>query len=377
VKKDGDDDVEVVEKKEGDDDDIMVVEKKADAEKPIALDEEEEDEEEEDEEEIDVDKVEDINDIGGGKPLYANFAYEDWVLLALRFELHLLAHAFKRDLDDPDRPGFAEKDLSFYYNKYYRKSFSLSWFNVETLAGLVGLVQDSLRISEAGLLEAVLPADEPIDKFMRLTEDGRRERQRCVDAGDETANLKFKLPEERGTKGGLAGKGGYRSDRGGQRGAPLGGARDRGPPPARAVAYGGRREARPTARADPPGFGARGSMPPAGRYGHPPPYGAPGDRGPMPRDRGMDRGPPLRGYGRSDRGPLGPPPGDKGYGKRSSMPPPGPYGAPSPYGPAPGGRGPPPGHGPPPSSYRASPYSAYGPPPSRGGDGGYGGRSRR
>ena len=28
-----------------------------------------------------------------------------WVLLGLRFEFHLLAHAFKRDLNDADRPG--------------------------------------------------------------------------------------------------------------------------------------------------------------------------------------------------------------------------------------------------------------------------------
>merc|ERR1712187_1105158 len=72
-------------------------EKKGDEEMPAAAGD--------DVDEPDVDSVEDINDIGSGKPLYFSFAYEDWVLLSLRFELHLLAHAFKRDLNDPDRPG--------------------------------------------------------------------------------------------------------------------------------------------------------------------------------------------------------------------------------------------------------------------------------
>merc|ERR1719293_557798 len=81
-------------------------------------------------EEPDVDKVEDIDDIGNGKPLYADFVYEDWVLLSLRFELHLLIHAFRKDLDDPDRPSFREQHLSYYYDKYYKKSLSLKNYGV-------------------------------------------------------------------------------------------------------------------------------------------------------------------------------------------------------------------------------------------------------
>merc|ERR1740121_3143546 len=53
-------------------------------------------------EDLDVFAVDDVTDIGNGEPLFANFVYEDWTLLSLRFELHLLAHAFKHDLADPE-----------------------------------------------------------------------------------------------------------------------------------------------------------------------------------------------------------------------------------------------------------------------------------
>merc|ERR1711871_511999 len=79
------------------------------------------DKEEEDEDEIDVFAVEDILNIGNGKPLFFNFLYEDWMLLSLRYELHLLMHAFRRDIDDPDRPGFGKDNLDFYYNKYFKR----------------------------------------------------------------------------------------------------------------------------------------------------------------------------------------------------------------------------------------------------------------
>jgi hypothetical protein len=193
----------------------------------------EEKEEKEVDEEPDVDKVEDVNDIGNGKPLYANFVYEDWVLLSLRFELHLLIHAFKRDLDDPDRPGFAEGHLAFYFNKYYKKQFALSHYKMTELKELVELIKENVTINaETGFLEAVLCDDVPLDRFMRLTEDNRRERQRCIDAGDETANLKFERPNVQPPA--PRDKGGKGRDRGGpppSRGGPVGGSSSGGPPP--------------------------------------------------------------------------------------------------------------------------------------------------
>eukprot|EP00438_Fugacium_kawagutii_P015722 Skav235345 [mRNA] locus=scaffold520:1253293:1253487:- [translate_table: standard] len=44
-------------------------------------------------------------------PLFEKFQYEDWTLLSTRYELHLLLHSFKKDLNDPDRPSFGEPGL--------------------------------------------------------------------------------------------------------------------------------------------------------------------------------------------------------------------------------------------------------------------------
>ena len=45
-------------------------------------------------EDIDVMSVQDVNDLGTGEPLYANFVFEDWALLSIRYELWLLVHAW-------------------------------------------------------------------------------------------------------------------------------------------------------------------------------------------------------------------------------------------------------------------------------------------
>jgi len=326
-KKDGEE-----EKKEGEEGE----EKKDEAglEALAAAENAEEAKEEDFDDEPDVDKVEDIHDIGNGTPLYLNFQYEDWVLLALRFEFHLLAHAFKRDLNDADRPGFPEAHLAFYYNKYYKKSFSVQWFNVKDLAGLVELVKDTLGINaDTGFLESRMSAEEATDKFIRLTEEGRRERQRCIDAGDETAMLKFQRPsaqgQQQGSKGDKGdGRGGdhRRGNRGGD--DHRGDRRDRAP-------IGG-------------GKPSRGD------------YGRGDDRRGGGKGGGFDKG-----RGGHDKG------GGKGYGNRGMMPPPqgGMLGPPG-YGPAGPPRG---GYGGPPPGY--GPYGGGMPPPAYGGGerGGYGG----
>merc|ERR550537_684166 len=95
--------------------------------------------------------VEDITDLGNGEPLFANFTYEDWTLLVTRFELHLLVHSFKNDLNDPDRPGFGLKDLGFYFNKYYKKQWNFSQFGVKEFDELVELLKDSVSLdAESG-----------------------------------------------------------------------------------------------------------------------------------------------------------------------------------------------------------------------------------
>merc|ERR1712232_97851 len=99
-------------------------------------------------EDLDVFGVEDVSDVGNGEPLFFNFVYEDWTLLATRYELHLLLHAFKKDLNDTDRPSFSEEHLAFYYNKYFKKTFSVKSFGTEKFSDVVELIKDTIGIAE-------------------------------------------------------------------------------------------------------------------------------------------------------------------------------------------------------------------------------------
>jgi len=145
-----------------------------------------------DPDEIDVSTVDDINDIGSGEPLFSNFAFEDWTMLSARYEIHLLLLSFKKDLNDADRPSFTAKDLAFYYNRYFKKAFNIRTFGMDKVEKLVDLMKDTVKItSESSFLDAQLGEDTLSTNFVKLTEEHRRERQRRMDAGDETAELKF------------------------------------------------------------------------------------------------------------------------------------------------------------------------------------------
>lgn len=147
-----------------------------------------------DAESIDIHTVADVTDIGSGEPLFANFVFEDWTLLSTHVELHLLLHAFRKDLNDPERLSFHESHLAFYYSRYYRKPFELKYFGVETLVDFVEMVSETMKVRDDGMLEAILGEDAPLDGFLRHTEAYRRERQHRIDAGDESARLKFSKP---------------------------------------------------------------------------------------------------------------------------------------------------------------------------------------
>merc|ERR1719512_523021 len=145
-----------------------------------------------DPDDIEVSTVEDVNDIGSGEPLFSNFAFEDWTMLSARFEFHLLLLSFKKDLNDADRPSFTAKDLPFYYNRYFKKAFNIRTFGMDKVEKLMELMKDTVKInSESSFLEALLGDETPATNFVKLTEEHRRERQRRMDAGDETAELKF------------------------------------------------------------------------------------------------------------------------------------------------------------------------------------------
>merc|ERR1712061_129511 len=92
--------------------------------------------------------VEDVNDVGDGEPLFKEFAFEDWALLQLRYELFLLQAAFRKDVNDPDRPGIHESHFGFYYNKYFRKHLNPKFFGVEGHVELIKLVKDTVMLEE-------------------------------------------------------------------------------------------------------------------------------------------------------------------------------------------------------------------------------------
>jgi len=170
--------------------------KKAEDEKKKKKEEDAEDEDGDGDkapEDIDIFALEDINDLGEGVPLYKDFGFEDWALVTLRWELYLLSHAFMKDVDDEERVGIHESNLAFYYNKYYKKTLNSKHYGKDTNTALLDLIKDTVTIdSEKSVLSSQLNDDvDQLDIFVKLTEECRRERQRRVDAGDETARLKF------------------------------------------------------------------------------------------------------------------------------------------------------------------------------------------
>jgi len=166
-----------------------------------ANDEKVEDEEEDDDDDdaskvvdfegVDIFGVEDICDIGDTSPLFKMFGFEDWAMLGIRFELHLLSHAFTKDADDPDRKGVHLDLLSFYYQKYFKKALNLKFYGLDTNTELVNLVEDTIRL-RGSIIESRLPELlESFGVFVKITEESRRDRTRLIDLGEESAKLKI------------------------------------------------------------------------------------------------------------------------------------------------------------------------------------------
>lgn len=130
------------------------------------------------------------------------------------FELHLLVHAFRKDLDDPDRPSFPAQHLQHYYSKYFSRSFSPSVFSFDKMADFLEIIRMVITENEeTTLIVTELAEDTPPETFMKLAEDHRRDRSRRVDAGYETAMLKYTKPKGSG-KGAPEKQGGGKSDGG-------------------------------------------------------------------------------------------------------------------------------------------------------------------
>merc|ERR550532_1154551 len=109
-------------------------------------------------EDVDIFNIEDVCNIGNGEPLFARFKFEDWALLSLRLELHFLVHAFRRDVADPERIGIHEQHLPFYYNKYYRKAFNVTYYGVRSNLELIDFVKGSVSINkDTSVIEPQMP----------------------------------------------------------------------------------------------------------------------------------------------------------------------------------------------------------------------------
>lgn len=155
---------------------------------------------------FDVFGIESILDVGNGEPLFANFAFEDWALLSLRFELHLLVHAFRRDCFDAERGGMHPDHLAFYYNRYYKKGLNPKNYGVESVEELIHIIRDTVIIVRKVISSHLTDDLETNEVFVKLTEESRRDRQRRLDAGDTSAQLRFRSgPQDHGLLGGASG----------------------------------------------------------------------------------------------------------------------------------------------------------------------------
>eukprot|EP00930_Biecheleria_cincta_P087647 TRINITY_DN7687_c0_g1_i1.p1 TRINITY_DN7687_c0_g1~~TRINITY_DN7687_c0_g1_i1.p1 ORF type:complete len:1093 (+),score=298.96 TRINITY_DN7687_c0_g1_i1:83-3361(+) len=237
-------------------------------------------------EEVDIWHVKDMMDVINGEPLFSKFSWEDWMLLSLRAELHLLVHAYKRDINDPERVSFHESHTQFYYDLYFKKQLQLKNYGVNSVTELMEIVKDTTEVvPKNSMLDPQLSDDTPLENFLKLTEDHRRARLRKLDAGDESGTLRLIKPHQQQHQRG-GNQGGYRSH---QKGDGRGGnySQSSRAPPGGAGALnrgGGDR------RTGPAGAGARGGS--GAGYA-----GRTGGSGQGPRHNPPPAPPPARGSG--------------------------------------------------------------------------------
>jgi len=167
-----------------------------------------------------VSSVADIEDIDGKKtPLYKDFGSEDWLLLQLRVEVSIVLHAFKEDVtsQDADRKAVASSLLAHYYQVFFTKPLFANTFGHESVEKLIDyLTGDTVKVAD-GLLSPVHPEVLPMAAFVKATEEARREREKKLSFGDESARLLFAVKG----KGALSkGKGAVGAPKG--KGAPKG-----------------------------------------------------------------------------------------------------------------------------------------------------------
>lgn len=141
--------------------------------------------------------IDDIHNIDSkSTPIYANFKYEDWLLLQWRLEMHFLAHAFALDVEDSDRPGIPEEQLAHYYSIYYKVKCDPGKLACDNLQKVFKLLKlPGLELTDKGGKSKILCSgadkDTSLKDFIIGVESYRRDRNRRIDAGDESAQLRF------------------------------------------------------------------------------------------------------------------------------------------------------------------------------------------
>jgi len=151
---------------------------------------------------IDLTTVQDIHNADGdGMPVYAGFKYEDWLILSWRYELHLLVHAFLEDAADKDLTGIPESHLGHYYKLYYGQTFDPKGkIGADGLVKTLHLLKEPLELVEGRpghrILASKLDRTVALETFVKGVEAYRRDRQRRLDAGDESALLSFPRPQK-------------------------------------------------------------------------------------------------------------------------------------------------------------------------------------
>lgn len=145
---------------------------------------------------MDLSEVKNVHDADGkGTPMYAKFKYEDWLLLSWRYELHLLSHAFIRDVNDPDRQGIPEDHIAHYFQVYYKMLCQPKKLNANSIEEALKILKEPVKLVNKGgkcrLLHSTLSEDASLEDFLKSVEQYRRDRFRRIDAGDESAQLKF------------------------------------------------------------------------------------------------------------------------------------------------------------------------------------------
>jgi hypothetical protein len=140
-----------------------------------------------------------VHDADGKEtPLYANFKYEDWLILSWRIELHLLATGFLNDVDDPERLGIPEDHVAHYYELYHEQKLAMKKLNCDSLPQTLKLLKEPAELAvgpgDRKFLRSKLDKETEFDVFVRGVESYRRDRQRRIEAGDESAQLKFPKP---------------------------------------------------------------------------------------------------------------------------------------------------------------------------------------